>query len=120
MPRTPLTVFVCTHKHCRKVWRRLPRGGSHGPDLESLAQEAGLEVRLQVVETECMDRCDDGGCLFLAGPAGARWVTGLDDRHGCARLQSALRCAVQATVEPTGAVGPPLPLREHVVPALHE
>jgi hypothetical protein len=62
MSKIPLTVFVCTGKDCAKAWGRFC-DGSPGKWLKRHVEAAGLPYKLNVVKTDCMDRCDDAACL---------------------------------------------------------
>lgn len=46
-------IYVCTGSKCKK------KGGKdNGKALRTLIKEAGLKGRVEVVKTECTDRCD--------------------------------------------------------------
>ena len=46
-------IYVCTGDKCKK------RGGKeNGKALRNLIKEMGLKGRVEVVKTECTDRCD--------------------------------------------------------------
>jgi hypothetical protein len=94
MSKTGVAVFLCTGKDCRKAWRHVCDGAA-GKWLRRQVQDAGLPYKLTVVETECMDRCEDAANLcFVAGACAARQsrVRAAEDAD---RLLAALRSCVE-------------------------
>lgn len=95
MSKTCVTVFLCTGKDCRKAWRRVC-DGSPGKWLRHQVEEAYLPYKLQIVETECMDRCEHAAtvcCVHGANAALQQDIRSADDTD---RVLAALRCCVEA------------------------
>ena len=94
MSKTGVAVFLCTGKDCRKAWRHVC-DGSAGKWLKRQVDDAGLPYKLQVIETECMDRCDDAANLcFVAGSCAAQETRFRSD-HDTDRLLAAMRSCVE-------------------------
>ena len=82
MNKIPLTVFLCTSKDCSKAWRRVCHG-SPGKWLKHQVQAAGLPYKLNIVETGCMDRCEQAACLCGFTGSTPAW------RRTCVRTRTA-------------------------------
>jgi predicted metal-binding protein len=90
MSRTPLTVYICTHKDCTRAWRHLC-DNSPGKWLKRQVEAAGLPYKLHIIKTDCMDRCDEAACVcFVSGDRASTqvYVRGDEDVH---RLLAAAR-----------------------------
>jgi hypothetical protein len=96
MSKPAMTVFLCGGKDCAKAWKRVCRN-SPAKWLKRRADEAGLPFKLNVVDTECMDRCDDAAtCWFVHGGA-AMCVDCVHGDSDAGRILAALRdCAERA------------------------
>src|SRR5438034_8367529 len=64
MAKIHVTLFVCTGKDCSKAWRHVC-DTSPGKWLKRHVEEAGLPYKLNVVKTECMDRCEEAATVCL-------------------------------------------------------
>jgi predicted metal-binding protein len=93
MAKVALTVFICTQKDCRHVWRHVDAEMGMRRWIKKVVSELQTPARVEIIETECMDRCDEGGCLFVAGPGHSGFVTGFDGRSPSAHLRAALSAA---------------------------
>lgn len=108
MAKVALTVFVCTHKDCRRVWRYVDADVGMRRWIKNAVADLETPARVEIIETECMDRCAEGGCLFIAGPGHCGFVTGFNGRSPSAHLRAALHaaaavpdsCACQGTARP--------------------
>jgi hypothetical protein len=97
MGRRALTVFVCNGKDCRKEWGRFC-DAAPGKWLKRQAERAGLPYKLRVVETGCMDRCDEAGCLCFVAGRHAGFETEVRSHHDADRLLAALRACVETAL----------------------
>ncbi|MBY0527518.1 MAG: hypothetical protein K2R98_29245 [Gemmataceae bacterium] len=88
MSKTALTVFLCTHKDCNRAWDHVC-DGSPGKWLKRQFEEAGLPYKLDVVKTDCMDRCKEAACLCLVHKDHARLLTDVRSKHDIGRLLAA-------------------------------
>jgi hypothetical protein len=94
MSKSVVTVFLCTGKDCRKAWHRLTKD-SPGKWLKRQVDEAELPVKLHIVKTECMDRCDQAANLCCVyGPA-ACLETDVRSVHDADRVLAGLRSCVE-------------------------
>jgi hypothetical protein len=91
-----LTVFICRGKDCRRAWRNLPEEVGVRRWVKESAAEllGGSRNQIETIETDCMDRCAEAGCLFVAGAGGAGFVTNLHGRQATQRLQQSLKVAI--------------------------
>jgi hypothetical protein len=94
MSKIALTVFLCTDKDCMRAWHRVC-DGSPGKWLKRQVEEAGLPYKLNVVKTECMDRCDEAACLCCVRGRHACLETHVRSPHDVDRLLAALRSCVE-------------------------
>jgi hypothetical protein len=103
MSKTRVTVFLCTGKDCRKAWARLCPG-SAGKWLKRQVEQAGLPLKLKMVETECMDHCEEAACLCAVCGDRAGFVTELVSEEDGDRALAALRSCVEtaAPLSPAG------------------
>ncbi len=99
MGKRALTVFLCTGKDCRRAWARVC-DGSPGKWLKRHAERAGLPYKLKVVETACMDHCDDAACLCFVAGHRASLETEIRSHHDADRLLAALRACVESATPP--------------------
>ena len=98
MSKPVITVFLCDGKDCAKAWKHVC-DGSPGKWLKRRVEEAGLPYKLNVIRTECMDRCDDAAnCCFVHGGS-AECVQQVRDEDDADSLLASLRsCVERATV----------------------
>ncbi len=70
MSRQPLLVYVCAGKDCSRAWERLC-DASPRKWLKRHLEDAGLPGKVEVIRTECMDRCKEAAnlCLVFADRA---------------------------------------------------
>lgn len=97
MSKTSLTVFLCTDKDCQKAWRRVC-DGSPGKWLKRQVEQAGLPYRLNVVKTECMDRCERAACLCVVAGREGGFVQDIHCCHDTDRLLAVLRSCVESAL----------------------
>jgi predicted metal-binding protein len=90
MSKTHLTVFLCAGKDCRKAWRHIC-DGSPGKWLRRHVEDAGLPYKLDVIKTECMDRCKHAANLCLVHDGHACEQTEITCDEDANRLLAALR-----------------------------
>lgn len=93
MSKSLIQVFLCTGKDCSRAWRHITEG-SPGKWLKRRVKEAGLPYKLNVIKTECMDRCDRAACLCLVHDEIAHLETKLRSPEDADRLLAAMRAAV--------------------------
>jgi predicted metal-binding protein len=98
MSKPLVHVFLCTGKDCSKAWRRLC-DGSPGKWLKRRVEEAGLPYKLNVIKTECMDRCDDAACLCFEHHSQASFEINIRSAHDADRLLAALRACVESAAD---------------------
>src|SRR5262249_30641956 len=99
MSRPRVTVFVCTGKDCSRAWGRAC-DGSPGKWLKREVEAAGLPYKLTVVKAECMDHCEQAGCLCFVHDSHAALETGVRSPHDADRLLAALRSCVESDGRP--------------------
>lgn len=99
MKKTALTVFLCTGKDCGKAWRHICHG-SPGKWLKQQVEAAGLPYKLTIVETDCMDRCEQAACLCAVHGRHAGLVTEMRSAHDSDRILASLRACVEAAAAP--------------------
>jgi predicted metal-binding protein len=99
MSKITLTVFVCTGKDCRKAWDRVC-DGSPSKWLKRQLQDAELPYKLDVIKTDCMDRCKHAAnvCFMHNGCAGSE--CDIHSHHDTDRLLAALRACVERSAYP--------------------
>jgi hypothetical protein len=102
MSKTAVTVFLCTGKDCARAWRRVC-DGSPGKWLKHRVEEAGLPYKLNVVKTECMDRCDDAACVCFVHGRAADVVTKVRSGEAADRLLAALRACCESADRAQGS-----------------
>ena len=102
MSKQGLIVYVCTGKECRKAWHRLTNG-SPGKWLKRHVEAAELPFKLQIIKTECMDRCDQAGNLCIVHGECARQETDICSPHDADRLLASLRSCVEASLVEKGS-----------------
>ncbi len=95
MSKVPLTVFLCAGKDCARAWRRVC-DGSPGKWLKRRAREAGLPYKLQIIKTECMDRCDDAANLCGVRGNCAAFTQRVRSADDADRVLAALRSCVES------------------------
>jgi hypothetical protein len=94
MSKPVVTVFLCDGKDCARAWKRVC-DGSPGKWLKRCVEEAELPYKLNVVWTECMDKCEEAAnCCFVHGEAAAI-VERVRDEDDADRLLAALRACVE-------------------------
>src|SRR5262245_36236557 len=103
MARTAVTVFLCTGKDCARVWRKAGVGGTPRKWLKQRLKEAGLPFKLHVVETACMDRCEQAANLCFVRGRCASFETELRPAHDADRVLAALRACVERSLDETPA-----------------
>ncbi len=102
MSKRRVTVFLCDGKDCSKSWARACRDTSPGKWLKHLIKEAGLPYKLEIIKTECMDRCEEAACLCVVADSVAAWESRIHSHHDADRLLATLRaCAETAEKSPT-------------------
>src|SRR5262249_49405525 len=94
MSKVRVTVFVCTGKDCGRAWRRVC-DGSPRQWLKGHVEEARLPYKLNVVKTECMDRCDEAANLCFVRGGTASCEARVRSAHDADRLLAALRACVE-------------------------
>jgi hypothetical protein len=94
MSKTVITVFLCTGKDCSKAWRRWC-AESPGKWLKHCVRDAELPYKLNIVKTECMDRCEQAACLCFVNGRCASLETNLHSAHHGDRILAALRACVE-------------------------
>lgn len=100
MPKTRLTLFVCSDKDCRKAWGRVT-DNRPAKWLKRQVGRAGLPYKLNVIETECQDHCAEAACIqAVCGPCAAA-VTTLRSEDDADRLLAALRSCVETAADAT-------------------
>src|SRR5262245_35318846 len=95
MSKPVVNVFLCTGKDCAKAWRHAG-DGSPGKWLKRQVREAGLPYKLNVIKTECMDRCEDAACLCFQRGEHASFVMNVPSRRDANHLLAALRACVES------------------------
>src|SRR5262245_62094049 len=93
MSKPRVTVFICTGKDCARAWRRFGHG-SPGKWLKRHVEEAGLPYKLTIVKTECMDHCENAGCMCFQHDRHAAAECDIRGGHDADRLLAALRSCV--------------------------
>lgn len=81
MSKTVVTVFVCTGKDCTRAWKKVC-SGSPKKFLKEQLRESGMPFRLNVIETSCMDQCEQAANVcFVSGDCAdfAREIRSSDD-----------------------------------------
>jgi hypothetical protein len=97
MSKKHITVFLCDGKDCSKAWSCVCRDASPGKWLKRHIKEAGLPYKLDVIKTECMDRCEEAACLCIAADGLAAWETAIRSSDDADRLLATVRaCAERA------------------------
>lgn len=88
-----LTVFICRGKECRRAWRNLPEevGVRRWVKETAAVLLGGSRNQIETIETDCMDRCAEAGCVFVAGEGGACFVTNLQGRQATPRLFESIK-----------------------------
>jgi hypothetical protein len=104
MSKTRITLFLCTGKDCRKAWARACPG-SPAKWLKRQVEKAGLPYKLNVVETECMDRCAEAACLCAVCGEGAGFVTEVRSQEDADRALAVLRSCVETAGNPNHTPG---------------
>lgn len=61
MSKPRVLAFVCQGKDCRRVWQQ--HHVHPGKWLKWIGSQ--LPLKLRVVESECMDHCEDAACICL-------------------------------------------------------
>lgn len=101
MSKPTLTVFLCAGKDCQKAWHRVC-DGSPGKWLKRQLEAAGLPYKLEVIKTDCWDRCRHAANLCLVHGCRAGVETDICSEDDADRLLAALRsCVEQAAVVAT-------------------
>ena len=95
MSKPHITVFLCDDKDCAKAWSRVCRHGSVGKWLKHQVKQAGLPYKLDIVKTECMDRCEDAACVCVVADGVAFWETRIRCEDDADRLLAGLRACVE-------------------------
>jgi hypothetical protein len=95
MSKQQLTVFLCADKDCAKAWSRVC-GSAPRKWLKRLIKDADLPYKLKVIETECMDRCEEAACLCVVDGDAACWETLVRSRHDADRLLAAFRVCAES------------------------
>ena len=90
MAKRTITVFLCTGKDCHKSWRHVT-DGSPGKWLKRQVEAAELPFKLNVVKTECMDRCDQAATVCFVNCSQACVESEIDSVHDADRLLASLR-----------------------------
>lgn len=90
MAKRTITVFLCTGKDCHKSWRHVT-DGSPAKWLKRQVEAAGLPFKLNIVKTECMDRCDQAATLCFVNGGQACMESEIDSVHDVDRLLASLR-----------------------------
>ena len=94
MSKTRVTVFLCSGKDCGKAWRHVG-DGAPGKWLKRQVEAAGLPYKLDVVKTECMDRCEHAACVCFVYGGCAAPESLIRSAHDADRLLAALRSCVE-------------------------
>jgi hypothetical protein len=94
MSKIRVQLFLCTGKDCRKAWARACPG-SPAKWLKRQIENAGLPYKLNVVETACMDRCEEAACLCAVYGDRAGCVTELRAEEDGDRVLATLRSCVE-------------------------
>src|SRR5262249_54011073 len=90
-----VTVFLCRGKDCSRAWRRVC-AGSPRKWLKRQVADAGLPYRLRVVETECMDRCDQAACLCVVAGSRACWTQEIRSADDVDAVLAGLRSTIES------------------------
>jgi hypothetical protein len=98
MHKARLTVFLCTGKDCSRAWRFC--GGPPGKWLKRQVKAAGLPLKLTVVKTACMDRCERAACLCLVHSRHACFETDIRSADEADRLLASLRACAESSELP--------------------
>jgi hypothetical protein len=93
MSKKSLTAFVCTGKDCRKSWHRFITG-SPTKWLKKHVEEAGLPVKLHLVQTECMDQCENAAALCIVNGGCSAWATQVRSAHDADRVLGLMRSLI--------------------------
>jgi predicted metal-binding protein len=105
MGKISLTVFLCTGKDCARTWRKLA-AASPKKWLKHHLKEAGLPLKLHIIETVCMDRCEKAAnlCFVHADCAGCvgRVRSAEDADRVLAAMRSYVERSTQASKQATG------------------
>src|SRR5262245_41397304 len=90
MSKITLTVFLCTHKDCHRAWDRIC-DGSPGKWLKKQVEAAELPCKLDIIKTDCMDRCKEAANLCVVHGSRAHMATEITDARDVERLLLAMR-----------------------------
>jgi predicted metal-binding protein len=85
MSKPHLTVFLCDSKDCSKAWQRIC-DSSPRKWLKHQVEDAGLPCKLDVIKTDCMDRCKHAANLVLIHEGRAHLETEITSPKDAARL----------------------------------
>lgn len=88
MSKPCLTVFMCTSKDCSRAWRRIC-DDSPRKWLKHHFHEAGVPGKIEIIKTDCMDRCDEAACVCLVHGERARLEIEVRSDKDLGRLLSA-------------------------------
>ena len=102
MSEIRVQLFLCTGKDCRKAWARACPG-SPAKWLKRQVEKAGLPYKLNVVETACMDRCEEAACLCAVCGASAGCVTEVQAEEDGDRVLATLRSCVETAAQQSEA-----------------
>lgn len=93
MSKKVVALFVCTGKDCRRAWHKHER--SPAKWVKRYLEDADLPMKVQVVETECMDRCEEAACMCVVHAERARTLVEFRGDRDAEKLSSALRQVVE-------------------------
>jgi len=99
MGKRTVTVFLCTGKDCCKAWRHVT-DGSPGKWLKRQVEAAGLPFKLNIVKTECMDRCDEAATVCFVNGCSAAVESEIDSPQDADRLLASLRVLADGSLSP--------------------
>ena len=95
MSKVTVTAFICRGKDCTRAWRQVC-DGSPKRFLKEQLKESGMPFKLNVVETCCMDQCEQAANVcFVCGDCAdvAREIRAPDDAD---RILIHLRSCVES------------------------
>lgn len=95
MSKLLVTAFVCKGKDCARAWRKVC-SGSPKKFIKDQLKESGMPYKLNIVETACMDCCEQAANIcFVCGDCAdvAREIRSADDSD---RILIHLRSCVES------------------------